>query len=58
MLLIRLDGDSSSSFIKLREVRNWPLEVRVMDFGTDFETLYGDARKSLLTACMLAKVGN
>jgi hypothetical protein len=58
MLLIRLEGDSSSSFIKSREVYNWQLEVRVMSSGTDFETLHGDARKSLLTAYILAKVGS
>jgi hypothetical protein len=29
-----------------------------MDSGTNIETLHGDARKQLLTACILAKAGN
>jgi hypothetical protein len=58
MLLIRLEGDSSSSFIKSREVYNWQLEVHVMDSGTKLETLHGDARKSSLTAYILVNVGS
>jgi hypothetical protein len=58
MLRMRLEGDSSSSLIKSREVHNWQLELRVMDSGTKFETWHGDTRKSLLTACMLVTVGS